>query len=295
MKRIFIYKYSLCKDIGIGINKNNEFCIIDKKSKMVKLIFSDYDESLIQFFAELTEGYLYSLEDASEEFGINPRIIDFLKSNDMLIKRMAITIDISFLKDIRIKNFKFLLNSLYLPVFIFGLLISRKYFYLFYYNLTFKEAFLAVTSSLLFHEIAHVLMTNDCKTGKVNKVAYIPPLTLATFISSIEDFNDDIDITSAGIKAQLLYSGLISIVSCITGYTSLMNISMINMIIAVNNTMPFSFGVFNTDGYNIIQLIYNRHRKNDTSFILKNISNITKYSLAAINFLVLYMIMEVLL
>ena len=74
-----------------------------------------------------------------------------------------------------------------------------------------------------------------------------------------------------------------------------MNISMINMIIAVNNTMPFSFGVFNTDGYNIIQLIYNRHRKNDTSFILKNISNITKYSLAAINFLVLYMIMEVLL
>lgn len=295
MKRIFIYEYSLCKDIDIGIGENNKFYIIDKKSKRVKLIISDYDENLIQFFATLTDGYTYSLEAASEEFGVNPRIIDFLKSNDMLIKRIAITIDISFLKDVRIKNFKFLLNSLYLPVFIFGLLISRKYFYLFYHNLTFKEALLAIISALFFHEIAHVLMTNDCKTGKVNNVVYIFPFKLATFISSIEDFNDDIDITSAGIKAQLLYSGLLSIIGGLTGYTSLMNISMVNFIIAFQNTMPISFGALSTDGYNIIRIIYNQYRKNDTDFILKIISNLTKYSLALMNFLFLYMILEAIL
>lgn len=286
---IRLFSYRLKKNVELAISQEDEVCVIDKKRKKILIQINDCDENIFLFFSEIIVDEVYDLEDLNNRYNINPMIIKTLKKKSLLNKRLRIMIDLPYLKNIRIKNANFLINILYIPFTLIGfsLMNANKYV-----PLSPLEVLFGITSSLFIHEVGHILVANII--GSVNKVfLMLFPISLCTEIE-LGDFDDNLEVLSAGIKFQLIFFGIEKIIAILMILNSspfwrfFKNISSINLAIVITNLLDIDIFGIKTDGSKIIETICNKNKESESTPVLRLISALSKFALIVIELLGLF-------
>lgn len=289
---IRLFSYKLKRNIELAISQEDEVCVIDKKRKKILLQINNCDENIFLFFSEIIVDEVYDLEDLNNRYNINPMIIKTLKKKSLLNKRLRIMIDLPYLKNIRIKNANFLINILYIPFTLIGFSLMNANTYV---PLSPLEVLFGITSSLFIHEVGHILVANEI--GNVNKVSLmLLPLSLCTE-TELDDFDNSLEVLSAGIKLQLLVFGVENIIAvlmiCLNSpslWRFFKNISSINLAIAIINLLNINIFDVETDGSKIMELIYNKNNEFKSTPVLRLISSFSKFGLIVIELLGLFVV-----